>query len=104
MYRFATIVYYFISHICNTDHYYFALLKVWMCGGELEIMPCSRVGHIFRRRRPYGGPGGQDSLMRNSLRVAHVWLDDYKVGEVLHSWLKCGMPSWLDEVGIVSTL
>ncbi|XP_063613612.1 polypeptide N-acetylgalactosaminyltransferase 11-like [Penaeus indicus] len=52
--------------------------RVWMCGGELEIMPCSRVGHIFRRRRPYGGPGGQDSLMRNSLRVAHVWLDDYK--------------------------
>lgn len=52
--------------------------RIWMCGGELEIIPCSRVGHIFRRRRPYGGPGGQDSLLRNSLRVAHVWLDDYK--------------------------
>lgn len=51
-----------------------------MCGGVLEIIPCSRVGHIFRRRRPYGGPGGQDSLLRNSLRVAHVWMDEYKVG------------------------
>ncbi|XP_069172165.1 polypeptide N-acetylgalactosaminyltransferase 11 isoform X2 [Procambarus clarkii] len=52
--------------------------RIWMCGGELEIIPCSRVGHIFRRRRPYGGPGGQDSLLRNSLRVAHVWMDEYK--------------------------
>lgn len=51
-----------------------------MCGGELEIIPCSRVGHIFRRRRPYGGPSGQDTLLHNSLRVAHVWMDEYKVG------------------------
>ncbi|KAK7066078.1 hypothetical protein SK128_019191 [Halocaridina rubra] len=52
--------------------------RIWMCGGNLEILPCSRVGHIFRRRRPYGGPNGQDSLLRNSLRVAHVWMDHYK--------------------------
>lgn len=50
-----------------------------MCGGNLEIIPCSRVGHIFRHRRPYGSPDGQDTMLYNSLRVAHVWLDDYKV-------------------------
>lgn len=50
-----------------------------MCGGRLEIIPCSRVGHIFRKRRPYDSPDGQDTLAYNSLRVAHVWLDDYKV-------------------------
>ncbi|XP_067864557.1 polypeptide N-acetylgalactosaminyltransferase 11 [Heptranchias perlo] len=52
--------------------------RVWMCGGRLEIIPCSRVGHIFRKRRPYGSPGGQDTMAHNSLRLAHVWMDEYK--------------------------
>ncbi|CAN7938759.1 unnamed protein product, partial [Ixodes hexagonus] len=52
--------------------------RIWMCGGQLEIIPCSRVGHVFRRRRPYGSPSGEDTLTKNSLRVAHVWMDDYK--------------------------
>ncbi|KAG8138749.1 putative Polypeptide N-acetylgalactosaminyltransferase protein [Naja naja] len=44
---------------------------IWMCGGKLLILPCSRVGHIFRKRRPYGSPGGQDTMAHNSLRLAH---------------------------------
>lgn len=53
--------------------------QIWMCGGQLLIIPCSRVGHIFRKRRPYGSPGGQDTMAHNSLRLAHVWMDEYKV-------------------------
>ncbi|XP_075905255.1 polypeptide N-acetylgalactosaminyltransferase 11 isoform X1 [Nelusetta ayraudi] len=52
--------------------------RIWMCGGQLLILPCSRVGHIFRKRRPYGSPGGQDTMAHNSLRLAHVWMDEYK--------------------------
>uniref|UniRef100_UPI003AAD19A4 polypeptide N-acetylgalactosaminyltransferase 11 n=1 Tax=Centroberyx gerrardi TaxID=166262 RepID=UPI003AAD19A4 len=52
--------------------------RIWMCGGQLLIVPCSRVGHIFRKRRPYGSPGGQDTMAHNSLRLAHVWMDEYK--------------------------
>ncbi|KAK5646020.1 hypothetical protein RI129_004484 [Pyrocoelia pectoralis] len=52
--------------------------RIWMCGGRLDIIPCSRVGHVFRRRRPYGDPDGKDTMLRNSLRVANVWMDAYK--------------------------
>ena len=46
-----------------------------MCGGQLEIVPCSRVGHIFRRRQPYTFPGGVDKiLVKNNMRLVEVWL------------------------------
>ena len=44
-----------------------------MCGGELELVPCSRVGHIFRKRQPYTFPGGVDQiLVNNNMRLAEV--------------------------------
>ncbi|KAB7505234.1 putative polypeptide N-acetylgalactosaminyltransferase 9 [Armadillidium nasatum] len=52
--------------------------KTWMCGGKLEIVPCSHVGHIFRKRSPYKWRSGVNVLKRNSIRLAEVWLDDYK--------------------------
>lgn len=51
--------------------------KTWMCGGTLEIIPCSHVGHIFRKRSPYKWRTGVNVLKRNSIRLAEVWLDDY---------------------------
>ncbi|XP_065337982.1 putative polypeptide N-acetylgalactosaminyltransferase 9 [Cloeon dipterum] len=51
--------------------------KTWMCGGTLEIVPCSHVGHIFRKRSPYKWRSGVNVLKKNSIRLAEVWLDDY---------------------------
>ncbi|CAG0904953.1 unnamed protein product [Darwinula stevensoni] len=52
--------------------------KTWMCGGTLYIIPCSHVGHIFRKRSPYQWRKGVNVLRRNSIRLAEVWMDDYK--------------------------
>ncbi|XP_051938643.1 polypeptide N-acetylgalactosaminyltransferase 5 [Hippocampus zosterae] len=53
--------------------------KVWMCGGQIEIIPCSRVGHIFRGQNPYQFPNDRrKTVERNLARVAEVWLDEYK--------------------------
>ena len=52
--------------------------KIWMCGGSIEIVPCSRVGHIFRSFSPYKWRTDLKIPEYNYKRVADVWMDEYK--------------------------
>ncbi|MCP9258379.1 putative N-acetylgalactosaminyltransferase 9 [Dirofilaria immitis] len=61
--------------------------RVWMCGGSIEFIPCSHVGHIFRAGHPYNmtGPGSNmDVHGTNSKRLAEVWMDNYKRFYYIH--------------------
>lgn len=53
--------------------------RIWMCGGSLEIVTCSHVGHVFRKSTPYSFPGGTSKIVNhNNARLADVWLDEWK--------------------------
>ncbi len=54
--------------------------RIWQCHGRLVTAPCSHIGHIFRESHPYSIPGTtiHDTFTRNSIRVAEVWMDEYK--------------------------
>lgn len=56
-----------------------------MCGGQLFILPCSRVGHVNKPHFP-NQPGLEKAVTYNNLRLVHVWLDEYKVKEVSLIW------------------
>ena len=47
-----------------------------MCGGSLEILLCSKVGHVFRESQPY--KIGEGAIGKNNMRLAEVWMDEYK--------------------------
>uniref|UniRef100_A0A8C4QUQ3 Polypeptide N-acetylgalactosaminyltransferase n=1 Tax=Eptatretus burgeri TaxID=7764 RepID=A0A8C4QUQ3_EPTBU len=59
-------------------------LRVWQCGGSIEVLPCSRVAHIERAHKPYT----EDitvHLRRNALRTAEVWMDEFR-SHVYMAW------------------
>jgi len=51
--------------------------KTWRCGGRIEIVPCSRIGHLFREpaQRPY--PVDTMQVVKNYARLAQVWWKDH---------------------------
>ncbi|XP_058127564.1 putative polypeptide N-acetylgalactosaminyltransferase 9 [Anopheles ziemanni] len=53
-------------------------MKSWMCGGRMVIVPCSRVAHVWKRTHPYLDRVNVDVILRNSMRLAEVWMDEYR--------------------------
>ncbi|XP_077980245.1 polypeptide N-acetylgalactosaminyltransferase 13-like [Glandiceps talaboti] len=56
--------------------------KIWMCGGTLEIVPCSHVGHVYRKIASFNlnetNILKDANFLRNNHRLAAVWMDEYK--------------------------
>ncbi|KAL8180254.1 UNVERIFIED_CONTAM: Polypeptide N-acetylgalactosaminyltransferase 9 [Gekko kuhli] len=59
-------------------------MVVWQCGGSMEVLPCSRVAHIERTKKPYNNDIDYYAK-RNALRAAEVWMDDFK-SHVYMAW------------------
>ncbi|KAM3858110.1 polypeptide N-acetylgalactosaminyltransferase 15-like [Diretmus argenteus] len=52
-------------------------IRVWSCGGSMEVVPCSRVAHLTHRHLPYPLPD-QELLQKNKIRIADTWMDAYR--------------------------
>eukprot|EP00051_Salpingoeca_urceolata_P031183 m.10647 g.10647 ORF g.10647 m.10647 type:complete len:551 (-) comp3826_c0_seq2:36-1688(-) len=53
--------------------------RIWQCGGTLELLPCSRVAHIFGGYPGAGCPWpGASPNSKNKWRAIKVWMDDYE--------------------------
>ncbi|KAM8967820.1 polypeptide N-acetylgalactosaminyltransferase 15 [Pelodytes ibericus] len=52
-------------------------IRVWLCGGSVEIVPCSRVGHIYQNRSTYTSLRNE-AVLRNKIRIAEIWMDSYR--------------------------
>lgn len=59
-------------------------VQVWQCGGSMEVLPCARVAHIERTKKPYNNDIDYYAK-RNALRAAEVWMDEYK-SHVYMAW------------------
>uniref|UniRef100_A0A8D8ILL6 Polypeptide N-acetylgalactosaminyltransferase n=1 Tax=Culex pipiens TaxID=7175 RepID=A0A8D8ILL6_CULPI len=75
-------------------------MKSWICGGRMLTVPCSRVAHIQKTGHPYLMKANKDVVRANSLRLAEVWMDEYK--QVIFDIY--GLPRYpVEEVGDVSS-
>ncbi len=59
----------------------------------MEIVPCSKIAHIERAHKPYMLDLSK-VMRRNALRVAEVWMDEYKIN-VNIAW---GLPLQVDQI------
>lgn len=52
--------------------------RVWQCGGLMELIPCSRIAHMYRIST-YSFEGDKSLIkFHNIVRAVEVWMDDHK--------------------------
>lgn len=49
-----------------------------MCGGSLEVLPCSHVGHLYRTSIYSFNGDKEKTKARNNNRLIEVWVDEFK--------------------------
>ncbi|KFQ21668.1 Polypeptide N-acetylgalactosaminyltransferase 15, partial [Merops nubicus] len=59
-------------------------ILTWLCGGSVEIIPCSRVGHVYRSHFPRVFPY-EEAIVRNKIRIAETWLGSFKENFYKHN-------------------
>ncbi|XP_008941151.1 PREDICTED: polypeptide N-acetylgalactosaminyltransferase 15, partial [Merops nubicus] len=59
-------------------------IRTWLCGGSVEIIPCSRVGHVYRSHFPRVFPY-EEAIVRNKIRIAETWLGSFKENFYKHN-------------------
>ncbi|OXB75004.1 UNVERIFIED_CONTAM: hypothetical protein H355_011660 [Colinus virginianus] len=52
-------------------------IRTWLCGGSVEVIPCSRVGHVYRNHVPHAF-SYEEAIVRNKIRIAETWLGSFK--------------------------
>jgi polypeptide N-acetylgalactosaminyltransferase len=57
--------------IWNGENYELSF-KLWLCGGKLLEVPCSRVAHVFRTHYEWRKKSGVDFVAHNFKRIAEV--------------------------------
>ncbi|OWK05693.1 GALNT15 [Cervus elaphus hippelaphus] len=60
------------------------LHSTWLCGGSVEILPCSRVGHLYRNEDAHS-QREREATLQNKVRIAETWLGSFKETFYRHS-------------------